>query len=124
MRNGFWGAEDRYEQEQRLERDELREPWRPTRRTGLTARQLAVRARLADICNGATVDEGVLQPPVKVTELCAAGVDHAAVKESPAWQQLAYVGRQNTYDEENNELELRNCACHSTLCKLVAGGAS
>ena len=120
MRESFTGAEGWYEQERidderRAERDAEREPTRRSR--GLTARQAAIRSRIADAC---VAMAGVLQPPVK---LCAEGVDHEAAKTSPAWESLEYVGHQPTYDDDGSELEMRNCACHSTLCKLVPGGA-
>lgn len=46
--------------------------------------------------------------------------NHEALKEDDAqWNDLAYVGRQMSWDDDDNEmwLELRNCTCGSTLAR-------
>jgi hypothetical protein len=59
---------------------------------------------------------------VTAVDLCP--LDHAAAKQDEAvWQSLAYVGIQHVPADESGpaeSLELRNCRCGSTLCKLVA----
>ena len=45
-------------------------------------------------------------------------VDHEAVKLSDAaWSELTYRGLQNTYDDVDSVLELRNCHCGTTLAR-------
>lgn len=54
--------------------------------------------------------------------MCAAGVNHEQLKlDESAWSALPFVGLQPTYDEpgQPTHLELKNCACGSTLCKSV-----
>jgi hypothetical protein len=46
--------------------------------------------------------------------------DHAAMKADDAqWEQLDPIGRQKSWDDDDNEiwLDLRNCPCGSTLCR-------
>lgn len=53
---------------------------------------------------------------------CEAKVDHESIKlDESRWSALAYVGIQPDYDDNGREapLELRNCACGSTLCRPV-----
>jgi hypothetical protein len=48
--------------------------------------------------------------------------DHEELKhDEPRWSALPFVGLQQTYDRPGKptHLELRNCACGSTLCKPV-----
>lgn len=49
---------------------------------------------------------------------------HEAMKLDPiAWAALTFVGVQSFAaedDEPASALEMRNCHCHSTLCKSVA----
>ena len=47
--------------------------------------------------------------------------DHEALKTSPLWGALQFVGMQPTYDDpgQPTHLEMRNCSCGSTLCKEV-----
>lgn len=54
--------------------------------------------------------------------VCAPEI-HAAMKRSPMWSLLRYVGRMHIEadgDLPAETLELRNCGCNSTLCKTVA----
>lgn len=46
-------------------------------------------------------------------------VDHERVKWTAAWDQLAYVGLMPSCSSGHPDLELRNCACGTTLCKPV-----
>ena len=54
---------------------------------------------------------------------CKAGVNHEAVKaDDAAWSLLKHVGFQHVEayeDEPAYTLEIRNCACHSSLCRVV-----
>lgn len=58
-----------------------------------------------------------------MTDVDRCTVDHQAVKrDDAAWSKLALVGEMLTYNEEPNaatHLELRNCACKTTLCREV-----
>jgi hypothetical protein len=48
-------------------------------------------------------------------------VDHEAIKQSPAWQSLKYIGIQHVEAWEGEpayDLELRNCACGTTLARV------
>lgn len=54
--------------------------------------------------------------------MCDAKRDHAALKlDAAAWAALPFVGLQKTYADpgEPSHLEMRNCACGSTLCVPV-----
>lgn len=46
---------------------------------------------------------------------------HEAMTKSPDFDRLPYVGEMPTYDEPGypTHLEMRNCACGSTLCKPI-----
>ena len=49
--------------------------------------------------------------------ICSAGHDHDELRaDDTAWSQLEYVGIQS---DEVETIEMRNCACHSTLCRVV-----
>lgn len=55
---------------------------------------------------------------MRPSERCS--IDHAALKaDDAAWNALDLVGFQEDYDDDGNrsDLELRNCACRSTLCR-------
>ena len=49
--------------------------------------------------------------------------DHEAIKtDDLAWSQLDYIGTmviEACEDEPEERLEMRNCGCHSTLCRTV-----
>jgi len=63
------------------------------------------------------------EPSLGRTSVDECQVDHVAVKlDEHAWQRLAYVGEQLTYNDEPGaatHLELRNCGCGTTLCREV-----
>lgn len=46
-------------------------------------------------------------------------INHDAIKSSPAWSLLEPVGVQRALRPGRPDLELRNCACGSTLGKPV-----
>jgi hypothetical protein len=57
---------------------------------------------------------------VKRATLCKAGQDHDYLRHHATdqeWSALEYVGQQS---DDVETIELRNCACHSTLCRVVA----
>jgi hypothetical protein len=61
---------------------------------------------------------------ITISKLCRAGHDHAALKTGIGWSSLEYVGTQRVPAGDDGPayaLEMRNCACHSTLCRVVAG---
>lgn len=46
--------------------------------------------------------------------------DHEAIKrDEAAWSAFEPVGIQPSYDEHGTQLELRNCSCHTTLCRPI-----
>lgn len=48
--------------------------------------------------------------------------DHEQLKSTDAWWSLALVGQQHTPEDEigpGEDLELRNCACGSTLARVI-----
>ena len=57
---------------------------------------------------------------ITVSKLCRAGRDHAALKSGIDWSSLEYVGTQRVPASDDGPaytLEMRNCECHSTLCR-------
>ena len=46
--------------------------------------------------------------------MCKAGHNHEQLKQSPAWGTLPFIGYMDAA-EDDLELELRNCACGSTI---------
>jgi len=50
----------------------------------------------------------------------ACPLDHEALKRDPAaWSRLEFRGIQQSFDDHGTEIELRNCACNSTLCRPI-----
>ena len=59
-----------------------------------------------------------MSPPV-----CATEVHEALKRDDAKWAALEYVGVQRIEADETGPaeaIELRNCACHSTLARKVA----
>lgn len=58
-----------------------------------------------------------------MNETCSTETHQAIKLDSVRWLALAFVGFQviEAYEDDPEErLELRNCTCGSTLCKLVS----